>query len=110
MAYPFSCAVQRVAFLSSSARRSDTPRSIRPTNAIASYKHEDHPAKSSACARIERDGSPSYGLRASATATFVFSPRRSLARMVPSGPIRNVAGMAVAPYAETTGETGPANP
>src|SRR4051794_21621494 len=29
MAYPFSCAVRRVAFLSSSALRSDTPRHCR---------------------------------------------------------------------------------
>jgi CubicO group peptidase (beta-lactamase class C family) len=76
---------------------SPIPRLIRPTNAVTGYERKDHPARSSACTRIKLKGSASYGLRASATAAFVFSPRRSLARMVPSGPIRNVAGMAMAP-------------
>ena len=49
-------------------------------------------------------------LRASATAAFVFSPRRSLARILPSGPMRKVEGMAVAPKAETMGESGPTTP
>ena len=35
--------------------------------------------------------------------------RRSLSTIRPSGPIRNVAGMAVAPYAAAMGESGPSN-
>jgi hypothetical protein len=38
-----------------------------------------------------------HRFRASSMAGFIRGPRRSLARIFPSGPMRNVAGMAVAP-------------
>ncbi len=48
-----------------------------------------------------------YRLSASATVAFILSPRRSFARILPSGPMRNIAGIAVASKAAAMGESGP---